>query len=118
MSRARRGGFDPGGDARPGGVVVADGRSDGADANWGRVICAVGYSGAPVAPDKVDIAIGGIPVVRHSLPVAFDEDQVSEAMKGDPAVIEIDLNQGNEKATAWGCDLTYDYVRINASYRT
>lgn len=90
----------------------------GADANWGRVICAVGYSGAPVAPDKVDIAIGGIPVVRHSLPVAFDEDQVSEAMKGDPAVIEIDLNQGNEKATAWGCDLTYDYVRINASYRT
>lgn len=90
----------------------------GADANWGRIICAVGYSEVPVDPSQVDVSIGGVPVVRHSLPVACDEQRVAEAMKQDPVVIEIDLNQGKEQATAWGCDLTYDYVRINASYRT
>lgn len=90
----------------------------GADANWGRIICAIGYSEIPVDPNQVDISIGGIPVVRHSLPVACDERQVAEVMKQDPVVIEIDLHQGKAQATAWGCDLTYDYVRINASYRT
>lgn len=90
----------------------------GADPNWGRIICAVGYSGVPVQPDNVDIAIGGVPVVRHSFPVDYDEAKVAEAMKHDPVVIDVDLHQGKEEATAWGCDLTYDYVRINSSYRT
>lgn len=90
----------------------------GADPNWGRIICAVGYSTIPVNPDNVDIAIGGIPVVRNSLPHDFDESKVAEAMQQDPVVIEVNLHQGQEKATAWGCDLTYDYVRINSSYRT
>lgn len=90
----------------------------GADPNWGRIICAVGYSGVPVQPDNVDIAIGGIPVVRRSFPVDYDEAKVAEAMKHDPVVIDVDLHQGKEEATAWGCDLTYDYVRINSSYRT
>lgn len=90
----------------------------GGDPNWGRIICAVGYSGVPVQPDNVDIAIGGIPVVRRSFPVDYDEAKVAEAMKHDPVVIDVDLHQGKEEATAWGCDLTYDYVRINSSYRT
>lgn len=90
----------------------------GADPNWGRIICAVGYSGVPVQPDNVDIAIGGVPVVRHSFPVDYDEAKVAETMKHDPVVIDVDLHQGKEEATAWGCDLTYDYVRINSSYRT
>lgn len=90
----------------------------GADPNWGRIICAVGYSDVPVQPDNVDIAIGGIPVVRHSFPVDYDEAKVAEVMKHDPVVIDVDLHQGKEAATAWGCDLTYDYVRINSSYRT
>lgn len=90
----------------------------GADPNWGRIICAVGYSDVPVQPDNVDIAIGGIPVVRRSFPVDYDEAKVAEAMKHDPVVIDVDLHQGKEEATAWGCDLTYDYVRINSSYRT
>lgn len=90
----------------------------GADANWGRIICAIGYSDVPVNPDNVDISIGGIQVVRNSLPASYDEREVIEAMKRDPVVIEVDLHQGNHQATAWGCDLTYDYVRINSSYRT
>ena len=90
----------------------------GADPNWGRIICAVGYSDVPVQPDNVDIAIGGVPVVRHSFPVDYDEAKVAETMKHDPVVIDVDLHQGKEEATAWGCDLTYDYVRINSSYRT
>lgn len=90
----------------------------GADGNWGRIICAVGYSEVPVNPDNIDISIGNIPVVRHSLPVKFDEQEVTAVMKLDPVVIAVDLHQGSECATAWGCDLTYDYVRINASYRT
>jgi len=90
----------------------------GADANWGRIIAAVGRAGQPVNPETVDIALGDIVTLRQSAPVAFDEEQALEYLKGDTVVISVQLNMDNGKAVAWGCDLTYDYVRINAAYRT
>lgn len=90
----------------------------GADANWGRIIAAVGRAGEPVNPDTVDIHIGDISVLEGSRPVAFDEDEALKYLKGDTVRIIVDLHHGEGKATAWGCDLTYDYVRINAAYRT
>jgi len=90
----------------------------GADANWGRIIAAVGRAGVPVNPYTVDIKLGDIVVLTASQPVKFDEDIALEYLKGDDVLITVELNMGSEKATAWGCDLTYDYVRINAAYRT
>lgn len=90
----------------------------GADANWGRIIAAVGRAGEPVNPETVDIHIGDISVLEGSRPVAFDEDAALAYLKGDTVRIVVDLHHGEGKATAWGCDLTYDYVRINAAYRT
>ncbi|WP_084508959.1 bifunctional glutamate N-acetyltransferase/amino-acid acetyltransferase ArgJ [Paenibacillus assamensis] len=90
----------------------------GADANWGRVIAAVGYSGEAVNTDSVDIFLGPIPVLKQSTPVVFDEEQALVYLKEDTIVFMIDLHMGQGSATAWGCDLTYDYVRINAAYRT
>lgn len=90
----------------------------GADANWGRIIAAVGRAGQPVNPETVDISLGDIVTLRQSAPVAFDEDQALEYLKGDTVVITVNLNMDNGQAVAWGCDLTYDYVRINAAYRT
>ncbi|MCQ4088786.1 bifunctional glutamate N-acetyltransferase/amino-acid acetyltransferase ArgJ [Saccharibacillus sp. JS10] len=90
----------------------------GADANWGRIIAAVGRAGVPVNVDTVDIKLGNIPVLAASQPIPFDEDQALEYLKGDDVLITVELNMGAEQATAWGCDLTYDYVRINAAYRT
>ncbi|WP_342576289.1 bifunctional glutamate N-acetyltransferase/amino-acid acetyltransferase ArgJ [Paenibacillus sp. FSL M8-0142] len=90
----------------------------GADANWGRIIAAVGRAGRPVNPDTVDIKIGPISVLEQSRPVAFDEDAALAYLQGDTVNIEVKLHTGSGSATAWGCDLTYDYVRINAAYRT
>lgn len=90
----------------------------GADANWGRIIAAVGRAGQPVNPETVDIRLGEIVTLEQSRPVVFDEDEALEYLKGDTVVIGVDLHMGAGKATAWGCDLTYDYVRINAAYRT
>lgn len=90
----------------------------GADANWGRIIAAVGRAGVPVNVATVDIRLGDIVVLEQSRPVSFDEDIALEYLKGDTVGIHVDLNMGSGKATAWGCDLTYDYVRINAAYRT
>lgn len=90
----------------------------GADVNWGRVICAIGYAGASFDATQVDIAIGGVPVVQHSVAVDTLEADVRAAMQREKVVIDVDLHAGDVGATAWGCDLTYDYVRINASYRT
>ncbi|MCR2806704.1 bifunctional ornithine acetyltransferase/N-acetylglutamate synthase [Paenibacillus soyae] len=90
----------------------------GADANWGRIIAAVGRAGQPVNPATVDIRIGEIVTLQQSRPVAFDEELALEYLKGDTVVIGVDLHMGDGAATAWGCDLTYDYVRINAAYRT
>lgn len=90
----------------------------GADANWGRIIAAVGRAGQPIDPQTVDIRIGDIVVLQQSRPVPFDEELALEYLKGQTVEIEVDLHQASGVATAWGCDLTYDYVRINAAYRT
>ncbi|NHW34829.1 bifunctional glutamate N-acetyltransferase/amino-acid acetyltransferase ArgJ [Paenibacillus aceris] len=90
----------------------------GADANWGRIIAAVGYSGQPVNVNTVDIRLGDIAVLEQSRPVKFDEEAALAYLKTDTIQIHVNLHMGTGKATGWGCDLTYDYVRINAAYRT
>ncbi|UQZ84379.1 Arginine biosynthesis bifunctional protein ArgJ [Paenibacillus konkukensis] len=90
----------------------------GADANWGRIIAAVGRAGQPVNTETVDVRMGDISVLEQSRPVRFDEERAAEYLKGELVQIHVNLHMGSETATAWGCDLTYDYVRINAAYRT
>lgn len=90
----------------------------GADANWGRIIAAVGRAGQPVNTETVDIRLGDISVLEQSRPVKFDEERAAEYLKGELVDIYVNLNMGDGRATAWGCDLTYEYVRINAAYRT
>lgn len=90
----------------------------GADANWGRIIAAVGRAGQPVNPDTVNIRLGEISVLEQSRPVVFDEEAALAYLQTDTVRIVVDLHHGEGTATAWGCDLTYDYVRINAAYRT
>jgi len=90
----------------------------GKDANWGRVICAAGYSGASFNPNAVDIYVGDIQVAKNGGALPFSEERATEALSGDRAEFTINLHNGDHEATAWGCDLTYDYVKINGSYRT
>lgn len=91
----------------------------GADANWGRIINAIGYSGVKVDSMSISIALGSITVVHNGVPVDFSEEEATQYMKeSDPVQIFVALQDGNDEAIAWGCDLTYDYVKINASYRT
>ncbi|MEW6574001.1 MAG: bifunctional glutamate N-acetyltransferase/amino-acid acetyltransferase ArgJ [Bacillota bacterium] len=90
----------------------------GRDANWGRILCAAGYSGASFDPEKVDIFLGLEQVAADGAGLPFSEERASAELEQDPVVITVDLKEGTGMATAWGCDLTYDYVRINASYRT
>ena len=90
----------------------------GQDPNWGRILAAIGYAGADVSVDNIDIWIAGIPVMQASSPVAFDHEETSDAMAGELLTLTIDLHDGDAEAQAWGCDLSYDYVKINALYRT
>ncbi len=94
----------------------------GADANWGRVLCAIGYSGADVDVNKIDVSFesnkGNILVCKDGAGVDFSEEIAKEILLEDEIDILIDLNDGDADATAWGCDLTYDYVKINGDYRT
>lgn len=90
----------------------------GQDANWGRIVAAIGYSGVPVDPEKVAVSIGSHPVFSNGLPLPFSEEEVKAYLGGAEVDILVELNQGGAEASAWGCDLTYDYVKINASYRT
>lgn len=90
----------------------------GADANWGRIIAAAGRAGVPLNVNTVDVRLGDILVLEQSRPIAFDEDAALVYLKGDTVAIRVDLHMGSGQALAWGCDLTYDYVRINAAYRT
>ncbi|MDR2879914.1 MAG: bifunctional glutamate N-acetyltransferase/amino-acid acetyltransferase ArgJ [Fusobacteriales bacterium] len=94
----------------------------GSDANWGRILCAVGYSGAELIVDKIEIFIKGedkiIQVAKNGMGINFDEEEVEKILKEEKVGIIVNLNDGNYDATAWGCDLTYDYVKINADYRT
>ncbi|MDI6631965.1 MAG: bifunctional glutamate N-acetyltransferase/amino-acid acetyltransferase ArgJ [Bacillota bacterium] len=90
----------------------------GRDANWGRILCAAGYSGAVFDPGKVDIFLGAEQVAADGAGLAFYEERASAELERDPVVITVNFKEGEGAAVAWGCDLTYDYVRINASYRT
>ncbi|MDP4162866.1 MAG: bifunctional ornithine acetyltransferase/N-acetylglutamate synthase [Bacillota bacterium] len=90
----------------------------GSDANWGRIVCAVGYSGKKIDPSKVTVKIGPITVVENGMPQQFNEALAKAYLDNELIKIFVNLHEGEAKAVAWGCDLTYDYVRINASYRT
>ncbi len=94
----------------------------GADANWGRVLCAIGYSGARVDVEKVDVAFtskkGTVAVCKDGAGLDFSEEKAKEILLEEEITIEIELHSGNANATAWGCDLTYEYVKINGDYRT
>ena len=94
----------------------------GADANWGRVLCAIGYSGADVDVNKVNVAFrsaaGTVAVCENGSGVAFSEEEAKKVLLETQIEILVDLNSGDAAATAWGCDLTYDYVKINGDYRT
>ena len=94
----------------------------GADANWGRILCAIGYSGAAVDVGKIDVAFrsakGEIPVCKNGAGIPFSEEKAKEILLEKEIDILVGLNDGPETATAWGCDLTYDYVKINGDYRT
>ncbi len=94
----------------------------GSDANWGRILCAIGYSGADVDVSKIDVAFksdsGEIEVCKSGSGIEFSEEIAKKILVMDSIQICVNLNSGNEKATAFGCDLTYDYVKINGDYRT
>ena len=94
----------------------------GADANWGRVLCAIGYSGADVDVNKIDVsfksAAGEISVCKNGSGIDFSEEKAKKILLMDKIEILVSLNSGDYSSTAWGCDLTYDYVKINGDYRT
>lgn len=94
----------------------------GADANWGRILCAIGYSGANLDINGVGVELlsdnGSFPVCANGAGVEFSEEFAAKVLAADEVKINITLKDGNAKATAWGCDLTYDYVKINGDYRT
>lgn len=94
----------------------------GADANWGRVLCAIGYSGADVDVNKIDVSFrsvkGEIPVCKNGSGVDFSEEIAKEILLEKEIEILVNLNSGDASSRAWGCDLTYDYVKINGDYRT
>ena len=94
----------------------------GADANWGRVLCAIGYSGAAVDVDKIDVsfrsAAGQVDVCQNGAGIPFSEEEAAKVLKENEITILVHLHQGEASAEAYGCDLTYDYVKINGDYRT
>ncbi len=94
----------------------------GHDANTGRILCAMGYSGAKFDPEKVDIyfdsCVGKLKVFENGVVADFSEEEATKILSEDEVTIIADLKMGNESATAWGCDLTYDYIKINADYRS
>lgn len=94
----------------------------GHDANWGRILCAMGYSGAEFQPDKTDIyfesAAGCLQVVKNGMATDYSEGYATKILSESEVFVIVDIKEGDEMATAWGCDLTYDYVKINADYRS
>lgn len=94
----------------------------GHDANWGRILCAMGYSGAEFDPENVDIFIisenGRIQLVKNGVATNYSEEEATKILSGNPVTAFVDVKQGDYAATAWGCDLTFDYVKINADYRS
>ncbi|MCR4999021.1 MAG: bifunctional glutamate N-acetyltransferase/amino-acid acetyltransferase ArgJ [Lachnospiraceae bacterium] len=94
----------------------------GCDANFGRFLCAMGYSGVDFDENDVEMffrsSVGELQVFDHGVPVDFDEEKALSIMKADAVTVYVDMHEGDGEATAWGCDLTYDYVKINADYRS
>lgn len=94
----------------------------GADANWGRILCALGYTRSDFDPNKVDVAFesasGYIEVCKNGVPLPFNEEKAKKILSYQEVAVFVDLKEGPAQATAWGCDLSYEYVRINGDYRT
>ncbi|MBR5337090.1 MAG: bifunctional glutamate N-acetyltransferase/amino-acid acetyltransferase ArgJ [Lachnospiraceae bacterium] len=94
----------------------------GHDANWGRILCALGYSGVSFDPEKVDLffesAAGRIQIVKNGVGCDYSEEEATKILSEEAVTVTADMHAGSASATAWGCDLTYDYVKINADYRS
>ena len=94
----------------------------GHDANWGRILCAMGYSGVDFDPDKVDLffesAAGKIQIMKDGVGTDFSEETATKILSEDAILATADLKSGDAEACAWGCDLTHEYVNINADYRS
>lgn len=94
----------------------------GHDANWGRILCAMGYSGAQFDPEKVDLSFeskaGKIQIMKDGIGTGYSEEEATRILSENKVTVTADIKMGEETATAWGCDLTYDYVKINADYRS
>ena len=94
----------------------------GHDANWGRILCAMGYSGAQFDPEKVDLVFeskaGRIQIMKNGIGTDYSEEEATKILSEDKVTVIADIKMGEKTATAWGCDLTYDYVKINADYRS
>lgn len=94
----------------------------GHDANWGRILCAMGYSGAQFDPEKVDLtfesAAGSMKIIENGVALDYSEEQATKILSEEEVIVIADVKMGDAEATAWGCDLTYDYVKINADYRS
>ncbi len=94
----------------------------GSDANWGRILCAIGCEDVDIDLDKIDVTFeskkGYLEVCKRGVPLVFNEEKAKKVLGDDEITILIELNMGDERATAWGCDMTYEYVRINGSYRS
>jgi glutamate N-acetyltransferase/amino-acid N-acetyltransferase len=90
----------------------------GADANWGRILCAVGYSGVEFDPAKVSIGFNDLPVLKPNYEIVLDEEKAKATLSQDNITVQINLNQGSAESRFWTCDLTKEYIHINASYRS
>ena len=94
----------------------------GHDANWGRILCAMGYSGAKFDPDDVELsfisAAGSILIFKDGVAADYSEEEATKILSEPEVTVLADMKSGAASATAWGCDLTYDYVKINADYRS
>ncbi len=94
----------------------------GHDANWGRILCAMGYSGVQFDPEKVDLffesAAGKLQIIENGIAVDYSEEEATRILSEPEVTALADVKMGDVDATAWGCDLTYDYVKINADYRS
>ena len=90
----------------------------GEDPNWGRVICAVGYAGVPLTPEKTVVKFGGIPVYVHGIGASYDAAALDAVMEAHDITVTIELGEGDASATVWSCDFSYEYVKINGEYHT
>ena len=94
----------------------------GSDANCGRILCALGYSGVDFDPEIIDLSVGSegesITLVKDGVVLVFDEDKAKKILSREAVTVVCDMKEGEAEATAWGCDLTYDYVKINGDYRS